>query len=77
MTLALMAISCSIIAAPENAEEWSAVVPPGAQVLVVATYDPLFHGDSGIGSFTRAVSVLSNDPLNARFDLIFKVEVTE
>jgi cytochrome c-type biogenesis protein CcmH/NrfF len=63
--------------APDGAEVWSAVVPPGGQALLIATYDPMFHGDSGAGTFTRNISVLSNDPLNARYDLILTVEVTE
>jgi hypothetical protein len=63
--------------ASEGDIEWSAVVPPGGQAYVVATYDPLFHGDSGIGTFTRIISILSNDPLDARFDLSLQIEVTE
>ena len=63
--------------APEGAEVWSVLLPPGGQALVIATIDPLFHGDSGTGTFMRNITVLSNDPLNARFDLILKGEATE
>jgi hypothetical protein len=63
--------------APEAGMEWSAVVPPGGNATVIATYDPLFHGDTGTGTFTRIISILSNDPLYARFELNIQIEVTE
>jgi hypothetical protein len=55
----------------------SAVLSAGEEASLVATFDTLFHGPDATGSFQRLVSVISNDPLNARQDVSFVVEVTD
>jgi hypothetical protein len=61
----------------ENPKDWSAVLAAGEEASLVATFDTLFHGPDATGSFQRLVSVISNDPLKARQDVSFVVEVTE
>ena len=63
--------------ASENPTDWSAVLAPGEEALLIATFDTLFHGPDAKGQFKRLVSVASDDPLNRRLDVAFVVEVTE
>jgi len=61
----------------ENPADWSAVLAPGEEALLVATFDPMFHGPEATGKFRRMISIASNDPLNSRLDVAFVVEVTK
>ena len=61
----------------ENSSDWSAALGPGEEASLYAIFDTLFHGPDATGSFKRMVSVISNDPLNARQDVSFVIEVTE
>ncbi len=61
----------------ENPTDWSAVLATGEEASLIATFDTLFHGSDATGKFQRSVSVVSNDPLNARQDVSFTVEVTK
>ncbi|MEE8391559.1 MAG: DUF1573 domain-containing protein [Anaerolineae bacterium] len=63
--------------ASENPTGWSAVLAPGEEASLIATFDTLFHGPDATGEFRRAVSVISDDPLNSRADVSFVVEVTQ
>ncbi|MFQ6101675.1 MAG: DUF1573 domain-containing protein [Anaerolineae bacterium] len=61
----------------ENPTDWSVVLAPGEEASLVATFDLLFHGPDATGEFRRGISVVSNDPLNSRVDVVFDVEVTD
>lgn len=61
----------------ENPSDWSAVLAPGEEASLVATFDLLFHGPEATGRFQRGISIVSNDPLNSRVNVAFKVEVTK
>ncbi|MCA9371470.1 DUF1573 domain-containing protein [Candidatus Woesebacteria bacterium] len=41
-------------------------VPPGKTAQLVVTFDPAFHGPSGIGPITRQIMVETNDKANPR-----------
>ena len=60
----------------ENPSDWSAVVAPGEEASLVATFDLMFHGPEATGTFRRGIFVVSNDPLNSSVDVAFVVEVT-
>jgi cytochrome c-type biogenesis protein CcmH/NrfF len=60
-----------------NPTGWSAVLAPGEEALLIATFDPMAHGGSATGKFRRGISVISDDPLNSRLDVAFDVEVTQ
>lgn len=59
----------------ENPTDWSAVLAPGEEARLVVTFDPMFHGSEGTGRFQRTVSIISNDPLDRRLDVVIEVEV--
>jgi hypothetical protein len=61
----------------ENPDDWSAVLAPGQEASLIATFDPLHHGPDATGAFKRTVSILSNDPLSTRVDVAFEVEVVK
>ncbi len=61
----------------ENPTNWSAVLVPGEEASLIVTFDTLFHGPDATGEFRRAVSVISDDPLNSRLNVSFAVEVTQ
>lgn len=52
--------------------QYVAEVPPGNSAEVIATFDPAFHGPSGVGSITRQIMVETNDKSNPQ--LIFTAE---
>jgi len=47
-------------------------VPAGETAEVIATFDPAFHGPSGIGSIVRQIMVETNDKSNPQ--LVFTAE---
>jgi hypothetical protein len=59
----------------EHPTDWSAVLAPGEEASLVATFDPMAHGSGATGQFRRVVSILSSDPLNSRLDVSLDVEV--
>jgi len=61
----------------EDRSDWSAVLAPGEEALLVATFDLMFHGPDATGRFQRGISVISDDPLNSRIDVSLVVEVTK
>jgi cytochrome c-type biogenesis protein CcmH/NrfF len=61
----------------ENPSDWSAVLAPGEEANLVATFDLTFHGQDATGEFRRAIYVVSDDPLNSPIDVSFVVEVTK
>lgn len=60
----------------ENPSDWSAVLVPGEEALLVGTFDLMFHGPEAVGTFRRAIYIVSDDPLNSSTDVSFVVEVT-
>lgn len=61
----------------ENRSDWSAVLVPGEEALLVGTFDLMFHGPDATGTFRRAIYIVSDDPLNSSKDVSFVVEVTK
>ncbi|TKJ29545.1 MAG: hypothetical protein CEE40_07990 [Chloroflexi bacterium B3_Chlor] len=61
----------------EDRSDWSAVLAPGEEALLVATFDLMFHGPDATGRFQRGISVISDDPLNSRIGVSLVVEVTK
>lgn len=41
--------------------KWVGEVPPGGEAELTVTFDPAFHGPSGVGDITRQVSLKTND----------------
>jgi hypothetical protein len=61
----------------ENPSDWSLVLAPDEEASLVATFDPIHHGPDATGPFKRTISILSDDPLKARVDVAFEVEVVK
>lgn len=47
-------------------------IPPGKTAEVIATYDPAFHGPSGVGAISREITMETNDKSNPQ--LVFTAE---
>jgi len=47
-------------------------IPPGKTAEVIATYDPAFHGPSGVGAISREITMETND--NSNPQLVFTAE---
>jgi hypothetical protein len=43
---------------------WVGEIPPNQEAQLLVTFDPAFHGPSGIGAITRQVTVKTNDQKN-------------
>lgn len=41
---------------------WKGILSPGEEGAVVSSFDPTYHGPSGIGPISRIVSFETNDP---------------
>lgn len=50
-------------------------VAPGETAEIVATFDPAFHGPSGVGQITRQIMVETNDKSNPRLEFTAEAEV--
>ncbi len=50
----------------DSVSSWTGEVASGKEAKITAVYDPAFHGPSGIGPFTRFVSVETNDKANPK-----------
>ncbi|NIN66942.1 MAG: DUF1573 domain-containing protein [Anaerolineae bacterium] len=61
----------------ENPSDWSAVLVPGEEARLVATFDLTFHGPDATGAFRRAIFIVSDDPLSSSKEVSFVVEVTK
>ncbi|NOY87724.1 MAG: DUF1573 domain-containing protein [Deltaproteobacteria bacterium] len=61
-------------------KSWRQVIKPGESFKVHVNFDPLFHGENGVGPFTRSVFLITSAPaddnLSTRIPLIKDGTVT-
>jgi len=61
----------------ENPMDWSAVLAPGEEALLVVRFDPAFHGTEATGRVKRGISVISNDPMSSRVNVAIIAELVK
>lgn len=61
----------------DNPSGWSETLAAGEEASLIATFDTQFHGPDATGEFQRTITIFSNDPLDARQQVSFVIEVTE
>ena len=62
-------------AGPPGDVGWSATLAPGEKATLVVTFDPMAHGPEATGELRRTVSVVSDDPLNPRLEVVLDIVV--
>jgi len=55
--------------------QYTATLPAGKTAEVIATFDPAFHGPSGIGAITREIIVETNDKSNPQLSFTAEANV--
>ncbi len=55
---------------------WVGEVPPGQEAQLTVTFDPAYHGPSGVGDITRQVKVETNDPNHPQLTFNLAAQVT-
>lgn len=59
-----------------NFSSWSQKIPGGEKGYLEVTFDPAFHGPSGVGEAVRAVYFSTNDPKNQKSEVRLSADVT-
>lgn len=56
---------------------WTGVLSPGEEGLMVAVFDPTYHGPQGVGPIARVISFETNDPDRPYVELAFSGNVVK
>ncbi len=55
---------------------WTGKIPGGGEGLLEVTFDPAYHGSSGVGAAIRAIYFSTNDPNNKKSEVRLSANVT-
>ncbi|MBI4038042.1 DUF1573 domain-containing protein [Candidatus Daviesbacteria bacterium] len=51
-----------------SSSSWVGEVPPGKEAALTVTFDPDFHGPSGVGAINRLIDMDTNDPAHPKLE---------
>lgn len=56
---------------------WKGILAPGEEGAIITSFDPAYHGPSGVGLISRMVSLETNDPNHPYVELSFSGNVVK